>query len=283
MSIRDRFPQAKLPRSHYFLTISRGEKVRAFAVRPALAMAALAAAPLFAPLGLRRHRLHRLPRFRRDGPAVARGAVAERLRGQAQRRAGRNRARVEPADARPDRLRRQDARSRLASGQAGEPRRGAGRPRGGGERQRAGASRHAPARRGQGRQRAGGAPGHRRPARRRRSRRRLGAASAYAPAAATQIAPLAPAPAQPAKPRPLDGDQASRAAPAADRLAGELAAAAADASLDPNARVGLVGYSLDRVERAQLAALDRRRQDRACRRRQVRGHRAAHRPVAGGV
>ena len=27
MSIRDRFPSAKLPRSHYFLTISRGDIV----------------------------------------------------------------------------------------------------------------------------------------------------------------------------------------------------------------------------------------------------------------
>ena len=36
MSIRDRFPPAKLPRSHYFLTVSRGEKVRALAVRPAI-------------------------------------------------------------------------------------------------------------------------------------------------------------------------------------------------------------------------------------------------------
>src|SRR3954451_4857010 len=48
MSIRDRFPSAKLPRSHYFLTISRGEQVRALAVRPSLALMIMAATPLLA-------------------------------------------------------------------------------------------------------------------------------------------------------------------------------------------------------------------------------------------
>ncbi|MDE3176935.1 MAG: hypothetical protein KGM15_12615, partial [Pseudomonadota bacterium] len=48
MAIRDRFPAAKLPRSHYFFTISRGETVRAFAVRPSLAAIALAAVPALA-------------------------------------------------------------------------------------------------------------------------------------------------------------------------------------------------------------------------------------------
>ena len=48
MSIRDRFPTAKLPDTHYFLTVSRGDRVRVFAVRPALGIATVAAVPLFA-------------------------------------------------------------------------------------------------------------------------------------------------------------------------------------------------------------------------------------------
>jgi len=34
MSLRERFPQAQLPRSHYFITLARGESLRTFAVRP---------------------------------------------------------------------------------------------------------------------------------------------------------------------------------------------------------------------------------------------------------
>ena len=45
MSIRDRYPPAKLPRTHYFLTVSRGERMRALAIRPALVWAAFAAIP----------------------------------------------------------------------------------------------------------------------------------------------------------------------------------------------------------------------------------------------
>ncbi len=84
----------------------------------------------------------------------------------------------------------------------------------------------------------------------------LGAARAYAPVAPSARAAAA-LPAPSSKPRPLDGggDTLSRAEPSASRFADELTAAAGDASLDPNARVGLVSYSLDRVEREQTATL----------------------------
>jgi murein DD-endopeptidase MepM/ murein hydrolase activator NlpD len=74
----------------------------------------------------------------------------------------------------------------------------------------------------------------------------LGAASAYAPT---------PSRAAPAKPRPLDSGTETLGRAAPDSLGASLTAAAADATLDANARVGLVDYSLDRVERAQVAAV----------------------------
>ena len=78
------------------------------------------------------------------------------------------------------------------------------------------------------------------------------AARAFAPSA-TEIEPIAPP-----KPRPIEDprDHASAVPkPETDRAAADLAAAANDPALDASARLGLIAYSLDRVERRQLATL----------------------------
>jgi murein DD-endopeptidase MepM/ murein hydrolase activator NlpD len=78
------------------------------------------------------------------------------------------------------------------------------------------------------------------------------AARAFAPSQ-TELEPVA-AP----KPRPIEDprDHASAVPkPGTDRAAADLAAAANDPALDASARLGLIAYSLDRVERGQLATL----------------------------
>jgi murein DD-endopeptidase MepM/ murein hydrolase activator NlpD len=247
MSIRDRFPSAKLPRSHYFLTISRGDKVRAFAVRPVLAAAALAAIPLlgvwatgvtafvalhdqvFATLVTRDAQLqsdyetklsdaraeldHEKSRQLLDQSAFE-GKMRELLSRQA-------------------RLEQRDAALGALAAEAGEAVTVA-------ETKRAPRAANALA----AIQAASGAPAD----------SDTGAVRAFAPL----NAPARAAAALPSgKPRPLDGasDTVSRVEPSADRLTTELTAAAGDSSLDPTARVGLVNYSLDRVERQQIAAV----------------------------
>ena len=46
MSVRESFPRAKLPRSHYFLSVARGESVRTMACRPFALWSAAALLPL---------------------------------------------------------------------------------------------------------------------------------------------------------------------------------------------------------------------------------------------
>jgi murein DD-endopeptidase MepM/ murein hydrolase activator NlpD len=48
MSLRKSFPKARLPDTHYFITLSRGEKMRSYAVRPGLLYAFGGCAPLLA-------------------------------------------------------------------------------------------------------------------------------------------------------------------------------------------------------------------------------------------
>jgi murein DD-endopeptidase MepM/ murein hydrolase activator NlpD len=257
MSIRDRYPHAKLPRSHYFLTVSRGDKVRAFAVRPAVAMAALAAAPLFALWAFGATAfiachdevvttlLSREAQLQSDYEAKLSDARAELDRASSRQLLDQSAFEGKMRDlvSRQAKLESRGAALAALAAEAGANATALAdaRPRGAAKPSSSAltalqAIGGPPA---DGDLGGAGAPG---------------AASAYAPAPATKITPLQPA--QPVKPRPLDGESASRAAIPADRLAGELAAAASDASLDRDARVGLVGYSLDRVERAQLAALD---------------------------
>jgi murein DD-endopeptidase MepM/ murein hydrolase activator NlpD len=48
MSLRQAYPKPQLPNSHYFFSLARGENIRTFALRPALLWALLALAPLLA-------------------------------------------------------------------------------------------------------------------------------------------------------------------------------------------------------------------------------------------
>ena len=245
MAIRDRFPAAKLPRSHYFFTISRGEKVRAFALRPTLAAFAIAAIPVLAIWA---------------GGATAFIAFHDQvltsllsretqIQSDYETRLADARAELDRATSRQllDQSAIESKMRALLSRQARLEQRGEALAALAAE---AGASAAAlvaqarpqkPARAPSALtaiQAIGGTDGD------------LGAASVYAPVGAPAAQP------KPQKPRPLDGpgETLGRAEPA-DKLDGALSAAAADAALDPNARIGLVDYSLDRVERTQIAAV----------------------------
>jgi murein DD-endopeptidase MepM/ murein hydrolase activator NlpD len=66
-------------------------------------------------------------------------------------------------------------------------------------------------------------------------------------------------PAAPAKPRPVEDTHESVSViprSASDRAAADLSAAADNPNLNASARLGLISYSLDRVERGQIAELD---------------------------
>jgi murein DD-endopeptidase MepM/ murein hydrolase activator NlpD len=52
MAARDAYPRPKLPTSHYFFSMARGENMRTFAVRPALLWVALSFVPLLALWGV---------------------------------------------------------------------------------------------------------------------------------------------------------------------------------------------------------------------------------------
>ncbi len=247
MSIRDRFPSAKLPRSHYFLTVSRGDRVRALAVRPTLAFAALTAIPVLAVWAFGATAfiachdqvlatiLSRETQLQTDYESKLSDARAELDRVASRQMLDQSAFEGKMRDllSRQAKLEQRGATLAALAAQAGadavalaeaKPR-AATRP--------AGALAAIQA--------IGGPPP---------VDEDLSPASAYAPAPARP----APLPAS-AKPRPLDGESLSRAEPSADHFAHDLTAAAADASLDPTARVGLVSYSLDRVERAQIATL----------------------------
>jgi murein DD-endopeptidase MepM/ murein hydrolase activator NlpD len=73
------------------------------------------------------------------------------------------------------------------------------------------------------------------------------------------FAPLAPPPAPLTKPRPVEDPRENLSAiprGAGDQAAPDLYAAANNPGLDATARLGLISYSLDRVEHRQIAALD---------------------------
>jgi murein DD-endopeptidase MepM/ murein hydrolase activator NlpD len=248
MSTRDRFPPAKLPRSHYFLTVSRGERVRALAIRPALVWAAFAAIPI---LGLWAFGATAFIAFH-DTIVTAVVTRESEIETDYQSKLADARAELDRLSSR--RLIDQDAfegkMRDLLSRQARLEQRGAALAALATE---AGADATALA--------------QAKPKQTSHASNALTAIEAVGGAAtdgdiggARAYAPTTTAPgfvAVPRKPRPLDGgtDSLSRAEPQADHFAGELAAAASDATLDPDARIGLVGYSLDRVERSQSAVL----------------------------
>jgi murein DD-endopeptidase MepM/ murein hydrolase activator NlpD len=238
MSIRDRFPSAKLPDTHYFLTVSRGERVRVFAVRPAAGFAAVAAVPLlalwaFAATGF--IACH-------DQIMTAMVSHEAQIQSDYESRLGAARAELDQATSRRllDETALEGKMRDLVARQAKLEQRGVALAALAAE---ASASANALA--------------EARPHGGTRPQSALAAIQAVSPSD-SDIGPAsayAPLPAKPAaKPRPLDGDNLTSAEPA-DRLSGEISAAAADTTLDANARVGLLSYSLDRVERMQITAL----------------------------
>ena len=48
MSVRQAYPKPRLPTSHYFFSLARGEKMRTFALRPGVFWALLTLAPILA-------------------------------------------------------------------------------------------------------------------------------------------------------------------------------------------------------------------------------------------
>ena len=249
MSLRDRFPPARLPNSHYFLTVSRGDKVRAFAVRPAIAAAAFAAIPalaLWATGATAFIAFHdqiistvvtRETQLQSDYETRLSDARAEIDRVKSRQWLDQNAFETKMHDLviRQARLEQRGAELAALAAEAGADATALAdaRPRkahGGGALAAI--------------QAIGAGAGDSDPS------ADLGAARAYAP-----MAPAATL--NPPKPHPLDGGvgSVSRAQPSSAALADELAAAATDSALDPNARVGLVSYSLDRVERQQTATL----------------------------
>jgi murein DD-endopeptidase MepM/ murein hydrolase activator NlpD len=52
MAVRDAFPRPKLPNSHYFFSVARGERMRTFALRPGLFWCLLSLAPILATWSL---------------------------------------------------------------------------------------------------------------------------------------------------------------------------------------------------------------------------------------
>ena len=48
MSVREAYPKPRLPTSHYFFSLARGESMRTFALRPGLFWSMLALAPILA-------------------------------------------------------------------------------------------------------------------------------------------------------------------------------------------------------------------------------------------
>ena len=243
MSIRDRYPAAKLPDSHYFLTVSRGDRTRVFAVRPPLACVALAAAPLLAAWAFGATAFVAC----HDQIMTSMLSREAQIQSEYENKLGDARAALDSANSRRliDASALEGKMRDLVARQAKLEQRGAALAALAAEASAdvsalAESRPHGPARSANALAAIQAAAP---------TDSDLGPASAYAPVSAPRPQPQAAA-----KPRPLDGDNLTRAEPV-DRLAGELSAAAGDATLEPNARVGLLSYSLDRVERTQISAL----------------------------
>ncbi len=261
MSIRDAYPRAQLPRSHYFVSIARGEGFRTFALRPFVIWAALSLLPLAMLWGAG---ATAFIAFHDDmiGAVLARQAE---MQNAYEDRIAEARADLDRVASRQlldqtsfegkmhDLLTRQarlEQRGSIVAALAAEAvRKEANAEVGVAADFRArGAAKI-----------GGGALGA------------IEAASASAPTdsdvgpAARAFAPVerrpAPTPAS-AKPRPLeDASERVSVAPRTEtepgRAAADLARAADNPDLDASARLGLIDYSLDRVERSQVASLSK--------------------------
>ena len=253
MSIRESFPKAQLPRSHYFFSVGRGDSLRTFALRPMTLWTIIALFPIsllwgggatlyFAfhddMMGVYLTHQAEMQSAYEDRIAEARaeldrvssrqlldqnafeGKVHDLLSRQAQ---------LEQRGSIVASLATQAATRELTATAEIRPRAAAPRLSAAALNAIEAASRSAP---------ADSVIGP--------------AARAFAPSP-TDIEPVAPP-----KPRPIEDprDHASAAPkPETDRAAADLATAANDPALDASARLGLIAYSLDRVERRQLAAL----------------------------
>ena len=247
MSVRDRFPQPKLPRSHYFVSISRGEDLRAFAFKPLALWVMLALAPLTLMwaagatfyiafhddmLGVYVARQAEMQSAYEDRLADAR-AELDRVASRQLLDQNSFEGKMHDLLSRQARL---EQRGSILAALATE----------------AGARDPVMAADARPRAKATGAL------------TAIDAASHAAPAesvigpAARAFAPVAPPAPAPGKPRPVE-DKADNLSSIprseSDRAAADLAAAANNPDLDASARLGLISYSLDRVERGQIARL----------------------------
>lgn len=245
MSVRESFPRAKLPRSHYFVSISRGESFRTFAFRPLALWAAAAFLPLVAVwaagaslyiafhddmLGVYVARQAEMQNAYEDRIAEARAEV-DRVSSRQLLDQNSFEGKMHDLLSRQARLEEHGSIVAALASEAVQDPFVAAEFRG-----------HAKARAGA-----------------------LGAIEAISRSAPTDgligpavraFAPLAPtiAPAPPSKPRPVEDSHENLSA--IPRSADDLAAAANNPDLDAAARLGLISYSLDRVERGQIASLD---------------------------
>lgn len=242
MSFRDAYPRAKLPRTHYFISIVRGDDVHALALRPATLWLLGALLPICFLWGAA---ATTYIAFRDDmlGVYVARqaemqNAYEDRLaeaRSEIDRVASRQlldqnsfEGKMHDLLSRQARLEQRGSIVAALATQAGA---------------------HDPV----------VAADTRRPVAK-------GALSAIetvtrpnAPDAVIPPTVRAFAPARIAKPRPVDETRENLSSiprTDGDRAAADLAAAANNPALDASARLGLISFSIDRVERGQIAALD---------------------------
>jgi murein DD-endopeptidase MepM/ murein hydrolase activator NlpD len=254
MYVRETFPKAKLPRTHYFLSISRGETFHTFAFRPLVLWAIAALAPLALLWG---GATTLYIAFHDDmlGVYVARQAE---MQNAYEDRVAEARAELDRVASRQllDQNSFEGKMHDLLSRQARLEQRGsivAALATEAGARESiatADIRSHGPAKGASGALTAIEAVSH------------SGPSDSVIGPAARAFATVGPAPAPPpvAKPRPVEEPRENLSSiprTEADHAAADLAAAANNPDLDASARLGLIAYSLDRVERGQIAALGR--------------------------
>ena len=262
MSKRDPYLRAKLPRSHYFISLAHGDSIRTVAVRPLTLWAAIALLPLALLWG---GGATLFVAFHEDllGAYVARqaemqNAYEDRLaeaRAELDRVASRQlldqtsfEGKMHDLLSRQARLEQRGAIVAALASEAAQPERTAAALNLPARSPKPAGSNALGAIQALGHPLAGGPSDSVLPP----------GARAFAPVGpAAPLAPPSPEPARAAKPRPVDEsrDQTSSVAPTVDRAAADLAAAAGNTNLDANARLGMIDYSLDRVERSQISAL----------------------------
>jgi murein DD-endopeptidase MepM/ murein hydrolase activator NlpD len=251
MSVRDKFPKARLPRTHYFCSVGRGDSLKTFAIRPFTVWAMLSLVPLAlawaagatAYIAFHDQMLGAYLGRQAEMQSAYEDRIAE-TRAELDRVASRQLLDQNSFEGKMhDLLSRQAQLEQRGSIVASLATQAAARDFAATAdyRARAGAAKAAGA---------------------------LGAIESASPTgpsdsvigpAARSFAPLPIEVAPPApKPRPVEEprDHASaQPKPGVDRAAEDLAAAANNPNLDATARLGLISYSLDRVERGQIAAL----------------------------